>query len=347
MLGIAEDAVIIADYGQRIRFFNQGAEKVFGYTAAEVLGQPLEMLLPPESRPSHHAHVEHFAVSGDAARRMGERGEISGRRKDGSVFPAEASICRLHTAGGTLYTAILRDVTERRRQSELMRQAKEAAEAATRAKSLFLANMSHEIRTPLNAVIGMTSLLLDTPVTEEQRDFAQTIRSSGEALLTIINDILDYSKMELGKLELERHAFDLRRCIEESLDLLSPKAGEKNLNLAYIVEDSAPDMLLSDATRLRQILVNLVSNAVKFTHQGEVLVTVEATPEGDGRHLLHFAVKDTGIGIPEERLSALFQSFSQVDASTTRKYGGTGLGLAISKRLAEMLGGAMWVDSQV
>jgi PAS domain S-box-containing protein len=347
VLGIAEDAVIIADSSQCIRFFNQGAEKIFGYGAAEVLGQPLEILLPPEARPPHREHLEHFAATGNQARRMGERGEIAGRRKDGSVFPAEASICLLQTPAGALYTAILRDVTERRRQSELMRRAKEAAEAATQAKSLFLANMSHEIRTPLNAVIGMTSLLLDTPVTEEQRDFAQTIRSSGEALLTIINDILDYSKMELGKLELERQAFDLRRCIEESLDLLSPKAGEKNLNLAYIVEDSAPDMLLSDATRLRQILVNLVSNAVKFTHQGEVLVTVDAAPEADGMHRLHFAVKDTGIGIPEDRLGALFQSFSQVDASTTRKYGGTGLGLAISKRLAEMMGGAMWVESQV
>jgi PAS domain S-box-containing protein len=348
VLGIAEDAVIIADRDQRIRFFNRGAEKIFGYPASEVLGQPLELLLPPEARSVHRQHVERFGMSGQVARHMGERGEIAGRRKDGSVFPAEASICRLQTPAGELYTAILRDVTERRRQAELMREAKEAAEAATQAKSLFLANMSHEIRTPLNAVIGMTSLLLDTPVTEEQRDFAQTIRSSGEALLSIINDILDYSKIELGKLELERHAFDLRRCVEESLDLLSPKAAEKNLNLAYIVEDSAPDSVLSDATRLRQILVNLVSNAVKFTQQGEVLVTVDATPAGDGRRkLLHFAVKDTGIGIPGDRLAALFQSFSQVDASTTRKYGGTGLGLAISKRLAEMMGGSMWVESQL
>jgi len=347
VLGIADDAVIIADVTQHIRFFNHGAEKVFGYPAAEVLGQPLEMLLPPEARPAHQGHVAGFAASGTVARHMGERGEISGRRRDGSVFPAEASICRLDTPGGILFTAIVRDVTERKRQAEILRRAKDAAETATQAKSMFLANMSHEIRTPLNAVIGMTSLLLDTPMSEEQRDFAQTIRSSGEALLTIINDILDYSKIELGKLELERQPFDLRRCIEDSLDLLSPKAAEKNLNLAYIVEDGVPDTLGSDVTRLRQILVNLVSNAVKFTHQGEVLVTVEGSTAEGSQHLLHFAVKDTGIGIPDDRLGTLFQSFSQVDASTTRKYGGTGLGLAISKRLAELMGGDMWVESQV
>jgi len=347
ILGIAEDAVIIVDQAQRIRFYNQGAEKIFGYAAAELIGMPLESLLPVEARSVHHGHLERFHASGQVARRMGERGEIAGRRKDGSVFPAEASICKLESAGGVIYCAILRDVTERRRQADILRHAKEEAEAATQAKSLFLANMSHEIRTPLNAVIGMTSLLLDTPMNEEQRDYAYTIRSSGEALLTIINDILDYSKIELGKLEIEQQPLDLRRCIEESLDLLSPKAAEKNLNLAYILEDGTPDALISDVTRLRQVLVNLLSNAVKFTHHGEVLVTVDAKALEPEVCLVHFAVKDTGIGIPEDRLGALFQSFSQVDASTTRKYGGTGLGLAISKRLAELLGGGMWVESQV
>jgi len=347
ILGIAEDAVIIVDGDQRIRFFNQGAERVFGYSSSELAGEPLEVLLPEPSRPAHHARLKEFRRSGQGARRMGERGEIAGRRKDGSVFPAEASICKLESAGGVIYCAILRDVTERRRQAEALQRAKEEAEAATQAKSLFLANMSHEIRTPLNAVIGMTSLMLDTPMSEEQRDYARTIRSSGEALLTIINDILDYSKIELGKLETEQQSLDLRRCIEESLDLLSAKAAEKNLNLAYIVEDGTPDTLISDVTRLRQVLVNLLSNAIKFTHHGEVLVSADAKPAGSGDYLVHFAVKDTGIGIPEERLGALFKSFSQVDASTTRKYGGTGLGLAISKRLAELLGGDMWVESRV
>ncbi len=212
---------------------------------------------------------------------------------------------------------------------------------ATKAKSEFLANMSHEVRTPMNGVIGMTAMLAETELSHEQRDYVETIRTSAEALLTIINDILDFSKIESGRLEIESHPFEIRTCVEESLELLASKAAEKGLDLAFVAEDDVPLMVYGDVTRLRQILVNLVSNAVKFTAKGEVVVEVSNHPVG-----LHFCVRDTGIGIPQDKQDRLFKSFSQVDGSTTRQFGGTGLGLAICKRLTELMGGEIWLESE-
>lgn len=241
----------------------------------------------------------------------------------------------------------LRDITERKRSEELLRAAKDAAEAATRAKSEFLAIMSHEMRTPMNAIIGLTGLLLDEDLKTNQREYLETIRSSGDALLSIINNILDLSKIEAGMTELECQPFYLPSCLKDSLNQVAAEAANKGLKITYNLSEDTPKSIISDPTRLRQILVNLLDNAVKFTKDGEVSVSVSCTQEDDGEYEIHFAIKDTGIGIPADKMDRLFQVFSQIDASTTRKYGGTGLGLAISKKLAELMGGRIWMDSEL
>jgi PAS domain S-box-containing protein len=343
LLEASPTAIVTIDPDHQVTSWNPAAEKLFGYGREEAIGQDIDALV------ANSEAVHHEAVQLNRQTREAGQVRLTTRRtrKDGSLVDVDVRAVPIrvgHEMVG-LY-AIYHDISE-------LQRAREQAETATQAKSAFLATMSHEIRTPMNAVIGMTGLLVDTELTPEQRTYAEVIRSSGEALMAIIDDILDFSKIEAGRLDLERRPFDLRSCVESALELVATSASGKGLNLAYLFDQRLPSAIVGDATRLRQILINLLNNAIKFTDTGEVVLSVngkalESDEEQVGRwHRLHFAVRDSGIGIPKDRQSSLFESFSQVDASTTRRYGGTGLGLAISKRLCELMGGTIWVESQV
>ena len=331
-------AIATMDLAGTVVSWNPGAERLFGYAAAEAVGRPMdELISTPEIRDEIRANIRQ-TLEGGGVRAISRRA-----RKDGTLVDVEISSMPVVVEGQRVgMIGIYHDITE------LLR-ARRDAETANEAKSAFLATMSHEIRTPMNAVIGMTGLLLNTELTETQREYAEIVRQSGDALLTVINDILDFSKIEAGKLELEAQPFDLRECVEGALDLIAARAAEKGLDLAYLIADGTPAAIVGDVTRLRQILLNLLSNAVKFTERGEVVLTVSARrlAAPAATHELAFSVRDTGIGIPPDRLDRLFQSFSQVDASTTRRYGGTGLGLAISRRLTELMGGRIEVTSEI
>jgi PAS domain S-box-containing protein len=375
------DATLVIDRQGKVIAWNHALEVMTEVKASDMLGKgDYEYSLPfyGERRPILIDLVllqyEEMEKKYANIKRHGTilEGEAIVPRLRGESAYLYATASALRNAKGEIIGAIetIRDISDRKRAEQELEQAKadaeearQQAEAANQAKSAFLAMMSHEIRTPMNAIIGMSGLLMDTSLNPDQREFAETIRSSGDSLLTIINDILDFSKIEAGKMTLEEQPFDLRECIEASLDLMKVRASEKGLELAYQMDPGVPPAVLGDVTRLRQVLINLLGNAVKFTEQGEILLTVERLTAGENGQMaedksalipssptplasLHFAVHDTGIGIPPDRIGKLFRPFTQADASTSRRYGGTGLGLALSKRLTDIMGGAMWVESE-
>jgi PAS domain S-box-containing protein len=341
----ASEGVIILDTTGNILSWNPSAENIFGYSEAEIVGKNIVSFMPPDRLQDYQNRFTH-QMGTDFQDQIGKTFEAEGKRKDGTIIPIELSLSIWQVEDENFISVIIRDVTERKAVEEELTTAKTIAEEAARVKAQFLAHMSHEIRTPLNAVIGMTGLLFDTPLSADQQDFVETIRLSGDSLLEVINGILDYSKIEAGRLDLENNPFNLRSCIESALDLVSPSAAQRAINLAYVYENSTPGKIVGDQTRLRQILVNLLANAIKFTEEGEVVVAVCANKRSENQYEIHFSVRDTGIGISPEDLELLFQSFSQVDSSSKRKYGGTGLGLAISKNLVEAMGGEIHVESE-
>ncbi|SDR70364.1 CHASE domain-containing protein [Opitutus sp. GAS368] len=337
--------VMLTDTEWRVQWINEGFTRLFGFTLDEIRGrQPVTFMIGPETDPRV---LEAMGQAGAAGRPY--IGEILNYAKDGRKVWIELEIQPVRNEAGALtgFMGLQLDITGRKQQAAQLREAKEAAERANVAKSQFLAMMSHEIRTPMNGVIGMASLLLDSPLTPDQRESAETIRQSGQALLAIINDILDFSKIESGRLELDHTEFSLRDCIEGAVDVLGPTAAQKQLDLLCEIPGDVPDMVRGDPVRLRQVLVNLIGNAVKFTERGEVLVKVRALARSGPEVDLVFTVWDTGIGIPAGHMDRLFLPFSQVDASMTRRFGGTGLGLAICRRLVELMGGGISVESEV
>jgi two-component system sensor histidine kinase/response regulator len=367
MVDSALDAIMMIDSDGRTTFWNPAAERILGYTSSEALDQNLHALIvPPRFHAAHHRAFPEFRLSGEGPA-LGQTLELRALRKDGVEIDVALSLSGVRVGNHWHAVGILRDITTQK-QSEEAARAKTlaleaagrqleaavarandmavAAETANKAKGQFLANMSHEIRTPMNGVIGMIGLLLDTDLSDEQRRYAETVRASADALLSVISEILDFSKIDAGKLEMEALDFNPRAMLEEAAELLAVRAHESHLEFICRIDPAIPDHVVGDPGRLRQILLNLGGNAIKFTSSGEVQISAMLESEAADTVVVRFQVHDSGIGIPKDKFPLLFGAFHQVDASTTRRYGGTGLGLAISKRLAELMGGSIGAESE-
>jgi urea ABC transporter urea binding protein len=347
VLELAPDGLLVVDAAGVIQLANEQCERLFGYTRKEFIGQKVEMLVPEDIRPQHPALREAFHQAPET-RTMGAKRDLHARHKDGSLFPVDIALSPVPARQGGLVeiAASIRDITDRKLAEFELRMAKQKAEEATRLKSMFLANMSHEIRTPMNAIIGLSHLALKTDLSAKQRDYVSKVHNAGTSLLAVINDILDFSKIESGKLDIETITFCLDDVISSVTTVTAQKATDKGLEFLAHVAPGIPQSLLGDPLRLGQVLTNLVNNAVKFTERGEVVVSAEMLQRTGERYQLKFAVRDTGIGMSKEQAGKLFQPFTQADGSTTRKYGGTGLGLTVCRRLVELMGGQIWLDSE-
>ena len=342
-LSSSSECITIADQHDRLLFVNDAFVKTYGWAREELIGQTIEKVRSSRNDPAFTASILPATLAG------GWQGELWNRRKDGSEFPIRlsTSVIRDDKGAAIATVSVAIDITDQKRSEAALEEARRAAEAASEAKSQFLANMSHEIRTPMNGILGMASLLIDTDLTPSQREMADAVRTSTESLLSIINDILDFSRIEAGQMRVERAPFDLSAALEDIVKLLTPRAKTAGIRLMLWYDPDAPRRFLGDAGRIRQVFLNLVGNAIKFTEEGRVLVSVECSGLTESAATMLMRVEDTGVGIPADKLPLLFRKFSQVDSSAARRHEGAGLGLAITKSLVELMGGSVNVDSRV